>query len=355
MHPILSDFRKFLWYVAVWLLAGVFIAKLLVTAGLSPWSYALLFALPPALVYGFLASSAYYLCRAFPYSRRSFLLAIAVFGGAALISAFVWLALCHGWNRALTSLTEDAAALVIAPHLSAALLAGGFGVYLLSLLAYDVLIAFDNVRAAERQAAESRLLARDAELQVLRSQIDPHFLFNSLNSISALTAIDPAGARTMTIALADFFRQTLALSKQEKITVAEEWRLCENFLAVEKIRFGKKLQLELSLSPDAEPALIPPLILQPLLENAIKHGIRNIATGGVIAVTILKRGQWLHIAVQNPVVPLALASPGNGLGLHNLRLRFVALYGDQARVSWSKTPQHFLVEMSLPFERESHE
>lgn len=354
MHPVLSDFRKFLWYVAAWLLTGIFIAKLLVAADLTLWPYALWFALPLTLTYGFLASSAYYVCRAFPFSRRSLLLAIALFGGSALISGLLWLALSYGWNRVLSALSDAPAALEMAPRLAVALLAAGCGFYLLSLLAYDVLIAFENVRAAERREAESRLLARDAELQVLRSQIDPHFLFNSLNSISALTAIDPSGARDMTIALADFFRQTLALSERGKIALAEELRLCENFLAIEKIRFGKKLQVEMHVDADVEPVLIPPMILQPLLENAIKHGIRNLAAGGVISVTALRRDGWLHIAVQNPLAPAASTSKGNGLGLVNLRQRFAALYGEQARVSWRRNEQEFLVEMALPFEQDSH-
>lgn len=355
MHPILSDSRRLLVYIAAWLMTGIFIARLLVAADLTNWTYALLFALPLALLCGFLASSAYFVCRSLPIHQRSFSTAVMVFAAAAMISGLGWLGICYGWNKTLAAASEDMPVLNMSPHLSILFFLAGFASYLLALLAFDVYIAFHNIREAERREAASRLLARDAELQVLRSQIDPHFLFNSLNSISALTAIDAAAARTMTIALADFFRQTLAIAEQEKISLKEELRLCENFLAVEKIRFGKKLMTEMQIDPETGHALIPPMILQPLLENAIKHGIRNLPKGGTISIQALQRDGWLHISVRNPVAITPANSTGNGLGLSNLRQRFFALYGEQARVSWQQNNEEFILEMALPFERDNNE
>lgn len=355
MHPILSDRRRFMVYIIAWIFTGVLIARLLVTADLANWSFALLFSLPLALFGSFLTSSAYFVCRSLPFNRRSFSIATLVFASAAMVSGISWLGLCYGWNKVLVLASDEVEVLHLSPHLLVLFFITGFAVYLLALLAFDVYIAFDNIREAERREAASRLLARDAELQVLRSQIDPHFLFNSLNSISALTAIDAVAARTMTIALADFFRQTLAIAEKEKISLKDELLLCENFLAVEKIRFGKKLGVEFEIAEDAEQAQIPPMILQPLLENAIKHGIRNLPKGGVIKVTIFQRDRWLHIAVQNPVSADPGNSTGNGLGLSNLRQRFFALYGDQARVSWQRTDDNFTLEMALPFEQTYHE
>jgi len=190
-------------------------------------------------------------------------------------------------------------------------------------------------------------------LQMLRTQVNPHFLFNSLNSISALTTIDAKAAREMTIALAQFFRQTLALANVRKISLASELALCESFLTVEKIRFGKKLDAAIDASPDALNGLIPPMILQPLLENAIKHGIRNIAAGGVITVHITRRDSWLHITVDNPVEPDAPVAPGNGTGLQNIQRRCATLYDERARIVWQRNDDHrFVVEMTIPFELE---
>ncbi|MES2073192.1 MAG: histidine kinase [Pseudomonadota bacterium] len=348
MHPILSNPRKLLWYLAAWMLTGLFIALLLVTAEVATWGRALWFALPAVALYSFVASSAYYVCRSLPMAKRHFFVAVMVFGGASLIAGFAWLAICQAWNQLAQTLAGEQAAIPITQHLAVVLFAAGCGFYLLSILAHDVLIAFDNVRLAERRAAESRLLARDAELQVLRTQINPHFLFNSLNSISALTAIDGLAARSMTIELAQFFRQTLALSEKQYIPLADEIALCQNFLAIEKIRFGKKLGSDIAIAGNAQRALIPPMILQPLVENAIKHGIRDLVDGGTVTMTALVREQWLHIAIGNPVDSQPSATAGNGLGLKNIRQRFASLYGERARVSWTLADGRFSVEMVIP-------
>ncbi|GGC96195.1 sensor histidine kinase [Undibacterium terreum] len=348
MHPILTNARKLLWYLSAWMLTGLFVALLMVTAELASWGSALLFALPAALLYSFVASSAYYVCRSLPLSKRHFIFAVAVFGGSSLIAGFAWLAICQVWNQLAQTLAGDYAAVNISQHVAVVLFAAGCGFYLLSILAHDVLIAFDTMRLAERRAAESKVLARDAELQVLRTQINPHFLFNSLNSISALTTMDGPAARSMTIELAQFFRQTLALSEKQVIPLADEIALCSSFLAIEKIRFGKKLGSEMDVADNAQRALIPPMILQPLIENAIKHGIRDLVDGGTVTLQAFAREQWLHVSVSNPVDSNPTTTAGNGTGLKNIRQRFASIYGDRARVDWTLAEGQFVVEMALP-------
>ena len=249
MTPILSNVRLLLCSMLVWLVVGGGFAKLLFVSDMAAWPNALFFAIPVSLVYGFVVSSAYYVCRSLPFKRRHFFMVCTVFGATAIISGSLWLGVCQLWNYLGISLGEPWAGIALTQRLSMLILGVGSFLYLLSILAHDVLIAFENVRAADRREAASQVLARDAELQVLRTQINPHFLFNSLNSISALTTIDPAGARSMTIELANFFRQTLALSEKNRITLSEEIALCNNFLAIEKIRFGKKLQVTMEIDP----------------------------------------------------------------------------------------------------------
>lgn len=350
MTPILSTFRTMLWYMLAWLVVGVTIATLLVKSELAVWSNALFFAVPISLLYGFVASSAYYVCRSLPFKQRRFLLVCVVFGGTSLISGFLWLSICQLWNYLGNSLTQSWAGIALSHQLSIAIFTAGSIFYLLSILSHDVLIAFENIRAAERREAASQVQARDAELQVLRTQINPHFLFNSLNSISALTTIDAAGARSMTIELANFFRQTLALSEKSRITLNEEISLCNNFLAIEKIRFGKKLQVTMEIDSRAMPCLIPPMILQPMVENAIKHGIRDLVDGGTIEITSLVRDNWLYISIQNPVDTQPSTTSGNGSGIKNLQARFASIYADQARLSTTKSPDAFVVEMAIPLE-----
>ena len=348
MHPVLSDVRKLLWYMAAWLLTGVLIAALLVETDLAGWANGLFFAIPVSIVYGFVASSAYYVCRSLPFARRHGFFAVAVFGAASVLSGFAWLAICAGWNLIGRSLGEDWTAIAISQHLAVVLFVAGFVFYLLSILAHDVLIVIENVRLAERREAESRVLARDAELQVLRTQINPHFLFNSLNSISALITIDGQAARAMTIELAQFFRQTLALSERLDIPLADEISLCEHYLAIEKIRFGKKLDCEILVAENALRAYIPPMMLQPLVENAIKHGIRDLVNGGVIRINGFVRDHWLHVSIDNPVEANPTAIAGNGLGLRNIQQRLATIYGERARVAWTRSNGLFSVELAIP-------
>ena len=369
MHPLLARPRRLVAYLALWMLVAAGLAGLmqmlgLVSAGraLAPGQYGavLMFTAPLCAVYAFVAMSAYYLCRSQPLVQRRWPLAIAVFGAASLISGAAWLALGLFWNG-VWHLAEGGAPLVAMNAQAWALFfAAGCGLYLLSLLAHDVLVAFEAVRETSAREAESRVLARDAELRLLRMQIDPHFLFNSLNSISALTTLDPAQAREMAIDLAQFFRRTLALSERERVPLADELALCRHFVAIEQRRFGDKLRVQWpdGAAPGAESgeshavfgpaanALLPPMLLQPLLETP--SSIRSLDEGGTIAVAAVLRAGWLHLSVSNPVAIDAPRERGLGLGLHNIRQRLAVIYADQARISTRREDDRFEVEITLP-------
>jgi two-component system sensor histidine kinase AlgZ len=355
MHPILAAPRKLLAYVLGWQLAGLGFAALLRLNGQTDWPGGLGFGLPLGLVWSFDLLSAYYVCRSQPYPQRRWPVTMGLFGGASLLSALVWLGAGETWNYLGGDILLGHPFVTMPPAGWVLFFAAGFALYLLSLLAHDVLIAFENVQAAARREAESRVLARDAELQMLRTQINPHFLFNSLNSISALTGFDPAAAREMTVDLAQFFRRTLALAERERITLGEELQLCEHFLAIEKRRFGARLSTTLQVAPDATDCLLPPMTLQPLLENAIKHGVRQVDGGGTIAVEAVVRDGWLHMAVTNPVAadeaPRGPAS--HGVGLRNIQERLAVLYGPRARISWVRHETSFDIQITLPADKET--
>ena len=361
MTPVTYHVRSLTAYLTAWALAGVVMATFLVSTHHVSWVAALAFSVPVCVVYGFIAASAYYVCRSMPQSDRHDARQVMLFGTASLSSGVLWTLQCHAWNK-LGDAVEVTAGfdpgshsqlMEISPEMSLMLVLLGSAVYLISLLLHDGLMAADRLQRAQTLEAESRLQARDAELQVLRAQINPHFLFNSLNSISALTSIDPGAARSMTLELAAFFRLTLALSKQEKIPLADEIALCGHFLAIEKIRFGDKLGTEIQVSQDAAEVPIPPMLLQPCIENAVKHGIRNLSDGGSIALRAWVRDRWLYVVIENPVDRELGPSDGTGTGLNNIRRRLATLYGDQARVSWSRNGNRFSVEIVIPVDDRS--
>jgi len=353
MHPILASPRKLLAYELAWLAAALAFAALLRLGGQADWTGALVFAVPLCLVWSFDMLSAYYVCRSQPYAQRRWPLTLGLFGGASLLSALFWLGAGEAWNALAGELLRGRPFVAMPAAAWVLFAAAGFALYLLSLLAHDVLIAFESVQDAARREAESRVLARDAELQMLRTQINPHFLFNSLNSISALTGFDPEAARAMTIDLAQFFRRTLALAERERIPLGEELALCEHFLAIEKRRFGARLDAAIDVGPGAAACLLPPMTLQPLLENAIKHGIRQVDGGGTVAVQALVRDGWLHVSVVNPVAREDTPVAGHGVGLRNIRERLAVLYGTRARIAWRRGDDRFTIEINLPADKEA--
>ena len=346
MHGPFATRRGAALYLLVWLMLGTVFAGLVVIGSGATWLDGVVFAIPVTLVYACATGfSSYYVCRAYPLANKSLTSILLVFCVAAMVSGALWSAICVFWNGLWNTL---------GPELSPLMKGGVFGLgvilYGLSAFAHYLGIEFDRARAAERRELESKLMAQEAELRMLRTQIDPHFLFNSLNSISALTAINPAGAREMTLQLAEFFRHTLGLEAHRKVTLAAETKLVLHFLGIEKVRFGARLNVEQDIELDASACLLPPMILQPLVENAVKHGIGGLPGGGVIRIVGRRAASILRISVENDVDEDLCVTAGNGIGLANVRQRLATIYGHEASVNWARQGQSFRVELTLPAE-----
>lgn len=335
-----------------WLMLGAGLGVLLVTGWGTSWTAALLFAVPLTLVYGSaIGFSAYYLCRAYPLASRSAGVIVPVFAIAAACAALLWAAAGIAWQGLWLALAPGSMDLGIDRRRLVMYMSGlGMLLYIAAVVLHYLAIEFATARLAERRELELALQARDAELRMLRTQIDPHFLFNSLNSISALTGFDPAGAREMTLRLAEFFRHSLGLEAQRKVTLAQELALVSHFVAIEQVRFGARLRFDQQSDADADACLLPPMILQPLVENAVKHGIGGLPEGGCVRVTAIRAGSILRIVVDNDVdVDAAPAmTRGQGVGLANVRARLATDYGHLASVHWRQIDATFRVELTLP-------
>lgn len=344
MSPLLTDGRRTALYVLAWVVLGLAVALLARVWDGPPWGMAFAFTLPMAGLLGLMTTSAYFVCRAEPLAQGRGWRSGLRYALAALTSGGLWTGLCMAWQQALGGSVLPDAALVV-------LWVSGSVSYVLVLLGHDVWSAVATLRAAQDSMAQTQLELREAQLQALRMQIQPHFLFNSLNSISALTSIDPAAARDMTLELAQFFRATLELSEKELLPLREELQLCERFLAIEKIRYGDRLQTRLDASPDAAQVLLAPMLIQPLVENAIKHGIRHLPQGGLLQVQARTRDGWLYVSVRNPLPPVAVApSGGGGTGLRNIAARLRSRYGDRSRLSAQQVGEDYEVELVLPIQ-----
>ncbi|MEO7493507.1 MAG: histidine kinase [Massilia sp.] len=343
-------------YVMVWLMLGLLLAGLVDAATGADMVNSLLFALPVTAVYGFASSfSTYYQCRAYPLAARGALTIMAVFVASAAMAACVWLAIGMAWNGMLLALGVSWAGVEAKGALPTLMFGLGLILYGLSAVAHYLAIEAARARDAERRGLESQLAAREAELRMLRTQIDPHFLFNSLNSISALTSQDPAGARRMTLRLADFFRRSLGLEAHTKVTLAQELALLTDFLAIEEVRFGARLTVAWQIDPATLDCLLPPMILQPLVENAVKHGIGNLLEGGRVTIGSAHGGAVLRLSVENdidgsmPLMPTMRAGAA-GIGLVNVRERLAAAYGHEASIICTREGATFRVVLTLPLD-----
>lgn len=264
----------------------------------------------------------------------------------------------------LMSIANNALALLLAVHWKAVpayewrRLFGGLDGCWLALIAFCAIHAVvDRYRAleAERErVCEALALARDAELRALRYQLHPHFLFNTLNAVSTLVAEQRgADANRMLARLADLLRATLERSDVHEVSLAEELALTGHYLDIEKIRLGDRLALELRIGPNLLQAALPALLLQPLVENAIRHGIAPRAEGGRLALYVERVGERLRLRLHNngmaSVVETEVRSR-SAIGLNNVRERLAHLYGAGHDFDFSLAANgDCTVEISLPF------
>jgi LytS/YehU family sensor histidine kinase len=268
---------------------------------------------------------------------------------AAILSGIGWLLVARAWMSALLARGWVRSNGGEAPGLAALVFGLGVLLYLLAIAISYVLAVFEERRENERRALQVQVSAREAELRSLRAQIDPHFLFNSLHSISALTATDPGAARRMCLLLAEFLRESLSLGSENRIPLDRELKLVERFLAVEQVRFGPRLTVEITAG-EAGGCLVPPLLLQPLVENAVTHGIAHMLEGGNLRVAASRTEQRLTVVIENPCDPDRPRGRGTGVGLTNVRARLDALHGHEARMHVRETDGLWRVELIMPIE-----
>lgn len=351
MHPILVSRARLGAYLLGWLP----VAGLLTFLGISSgWALkeAVALSLPLSLAGALLFLPAWFLCRAFPLNRPDPTARLAAWIVSSITMTSLWITIAWSLARILAllpSLQE------IAPRIRSALpMLGMVGIFLYAMMLalYYLLVAQAQRSEAEKQSAELRALAREAELKALRAQLNPHFLFNSLNSISALTTVDPKRAREMCVLLSDFFRKSLKLGQQDLVSLREELDLVRTYLAIEQVRFGARLALRYAIAPEAEAAATPPLLLQPLAENAIKHGIGQLPEGGELLIEARTMELGVEIRVTNPTDPDQPVPQGLGLGLVGVRQRLQGRFGPGTPFESGLQDGRFRVRLVLPRQEE---
>jgi signal transduction histidine kinase len=209
-----------------------------------------------------------------------------------------------------------------------------------------------QLRERERKEADLRLRTNQMELAMLKAQLNPHFLFNTLNSINALVGSDPEAARRVLAQLAEVLRYSLESDRQPLVPLSEELRFVETYLAIEQARFGKRLQVISAIDESARSLLVPPMIVQPLVENAVKHGIAPKEEGGELLLRVQRQNNYLEIEVKDNGAGAngthADNLLNNGRGLHNTDLRLRKMFGDASALQMSHGKEGFCVKFRVP-------
>jgi len=224
----------------------------------------------------------------------------------------------------------------------------GIFIYGLIILSYFLFISLTNL--SEKNAKEARLesLVKETELKMLRSQINPHFLFNSLNSISSLTVTDPEKARTMVVKLSEFMRYALSRKDEQPVSLQSELENLRLYLDIEKVRFGDKLTTEEQIEPECYDFKLPVMLLQPLFENAVKHGVyESTETVKIITRAKIIDG-FIEIVIKNNFDPAPSQKKGTGTGLLNVTRRLELFYGNKASIKSTKEDNIYTVTLYIP-------
>jgi two-component system LytT family sensor kinase len=239
-------------------------------------------------------------------------------------------------------------AATVAPTVAADLLR-----YSLIAVSYQAVTYHRMARAREAQAARLRVDLAEAKLANLEGKLHPHFLFNTLNSIAALVREDPRSAETMIEQLGELLRASLETNPLRMVPLDEELRLTEQYLAIQRVRFQERLRTAIEASQAARHAQVPPLLLQPLVENAIRHGISPRESGGSVTVSAAVEDESLVITVEDDGVGIGAAPTeraGGGLGLRSVRSRLSHLYGDGHRYEvTARSPSGTRIMIRIPY------
>lgn len=216
---------------------------------------------------------------------------------------------------------------------------------------YISVTASRRVRNAELNNLKLQNSLKDAQLSSLSNQLNPHFLFNSLNNIRFMIHEDALRADSMITSFSEILRYSLESSRQEKISLAQELAIIRKYIAIVEVQLEKRLTFRMRIADELQQALVPPMVLQMLVENAIKHGLEQLHAGGTLTLDAVGVGEQLRFEVVNDMPGLGGAKPpGMGIGLLNIAQRLELLYGDHATLGIATEAARFSVCLTLPLE-----
>jgi sensor histidine kinase YesM len=345
--PIFDNKKNSLIYGLVWLVIAIIQANFLFLVSDVEAVAAILDAAVFSLTFYVLSRAIWSVVRVAKFDRINYFNSIVTHLAAALLIITIWYNLSYQLlNFISLAINLEAYFLFLDASKYLRIFLGLF-FYLLTILNFYIVIMAEERK--ETDLREVRLLnnVKQAELEMLKSQLNPHFIFNSLNSISALTIIEPKNAQRMIVLLSEFLRYSLR-STNELVPFKEELQATQKYLAIEKVRFEDKLAVDQSIETGLDEFLLPSLILQPIVENAIKYGVHESLTESVLKLEACRENQLLRITISNDFDPNSSLRKGEGVGLKNVRERLKTIYELEDLLQIDKSGGVFKVILKIP-------
>ncbi|WP_163709865.1 sensor histidine kinase [Mangrovibacterium lignilyticum] len=342
-HPFINNRVLSLYYIVFWLIIGLI--NFFVQVFWYDISYSLGF-IESVVIFGLypiMGASIWYVIQYNRLDENDWTKNILFHFVAATIMNVIWLYLSY----VLVKMVEESYVEFIEKSLPSKVLTG-YLLYAGYVVFFYAVNYYNTLKDKIKRESELKMLIRDAELSALKSQINPHFLFNSLNSISSLTISKPERAQEMVINLSSFMRYSLQHSREETVSLKDELDHIKLYLGIEKIRFGKKLNPVFQIEEKCLNAQIPNMILQPLLENAIKYGVYEATEPVNIQISCKPESAFFLITIENEYDAGSIKNKGEGIGLKNIRQRLELIYGNPNLLRITDLKTSFKVELMLP-------
>jgi two-component system, LytTR family, sensor kinase len=342
-HPLFANLRMLVLYGTFWVLIAGINALVLWNYYDKPLEQAISISFVQYLLFATLALNIWYVIKYYPIETNAWWRLVIFHLFAATILILIWVYLTSMIINLITPELSD----YITMSLPSRFLSG-YLFYVFYVFFFMAIVYYQNFKEKVKRESELKTLVREAELHALKSQINPHFLFNSLNSISSLTMSDPAKAQEMVINLSSLMRYSLKHGQSEKVSFGTELQNNKLYLSIEKVRFGNKLQTIFRVDESCSKSVLPNMILQPIYENAIKYGVYEATEPVEIITEASCNGEFLEISVTNSYDPGVRNKKGEGIGLRNIRERLQIIYGNPGLLKIKDTKKLFTITLTIP-------
>ncbi len=350
MHPLFNTSKKLLILSVSWSVLAASICGLI--SAITDYSLLHTFILfaPLYLLCVLFILPNFYVCRGLPLGQTEILLLAVSQLLTVMVVVVAWMLIGQSYANYLEGASGDIpwrAMFTDTLFVNLTLIAIQYEII---VLIHYLFFALEKSKDLERVALEQKLLISQAELQSLKATVHPHFLFNALNTLSSIALSEPEKAHRFCLLMAEFLRYSVGYNKKESATMREELEHIRNYLGIERERFGKRLQTRFDVDDSVLSQPVPPLILFPIIENAIKHGIDSCLEGGVLSVEVKDRQDTLFIQVTNPVDELGKKKKGEGHGLSSVERRLEVRYDKEALLKTIKESGKFTVQIYIPLQ-----